>query len=325
MKLLSYNGRGLNKATAVRALGDVLKQYKPDVLFLMETHLDEWPAECLRRSLNMDYKEVVRSDGRKGGLLLLWKKEVLIYLRYKTDSYIDVDVGCGQDNIWRFTGFYGEPSWADKYKSWDQIRELHAITTMPWLIMGDLNEVLYPFEKEGGRNRLVQFMQAFRDVLADCGLEDLGYVGDKFTWHRGGIRERLDRGLANATWRDKFPDATLTNCDYSRSDHRPILLSFGESIEEQRSGPALLRFEARWLKEAGFNDVVQGAWDLSAHHVQNSSLAGRLAMVHDRLHRWDKFELKSSKRKLNTVRRELEEIARAELSHENIRKEMELA
>jgi hypothetical protein len=90
MKLLSYNGRGFLKSTAVTALVNIQKRQGADVIFLMETHLDEWPAECLKKRLNMDHKEVVPSDSRKGGLLLFWKKEVILSLRYKTMNYIDV-------------------------------------------------------------------------------------------------------------------------------------------------------------------------------------------------------------------------------------------
>ena len=71
MKILSLNGRGLKKATTVRALLKLVKRCGPDIVFLSETHLDEWPAEILRRKLEMDFKEVVCSDGRSGGLLLL--------------------------------------------------------------------------------------------------------------------------------------------------------------------------------------------------------------------------------------------------------------
>jgi hypothetical protein len=48
--------------------------------------------------------------------------------------------------------------------------------------MGDLNDILYQFEKEGGRTRAVNCMQAFRDAIDDCNLTDMGYIGDKFTW-----------------------------------------------------------------------------------------------------------------------------------------------
>jgi hypothetical protein len=74
---------------------------------------------------------------------------------------------------------------------------------MRWLVIGDWNEILYSHEKEGGNPRPIQYMQAFRDALTDCGLEDLGYTGDIFTWIRKrsrmgpGIRERLDRACAN--------------------------------------------------------------------------------------------------------------------------------
>ena len=95
MKILGYNSRGLQNAMAVTALVVLQKHHDPNVLFLMETHLDGWPAECLRMRLHMDHKEVVRSDGCKGGLLMLGKKEVVLSLRYKTDNYIDVFIGSG--------------------------------------------------------------------------------------------------------------------------------------------------------------------------------------------------------------------------------------
>jgi endonuclease/exonuclease/phosphatase family metal-dependent hydrolase len=115
--------------------------------------------------------------------------------------------------------------------------------------MGDLNDILYQFEKEGGRSRPAHCMQAFRDAIEDCNLVDMRYIGDKFTWQRGDIRERLDRGLANKAWNMKFPDASLHHLDYYRSDHRPILMCIEEPIVEENRGPSVLRFEARWLKE----------------------------------------------------------------------------
>jgi hypothetical protein len=42
------------------------------------------------------------------------------------------------------------------------------------------------------------YLVAFQ-CLCDCGLEDLGYSGDLFTWIRGHIREILDRAVVNAS------------------------------------------------------------------------------------------------------------------------------
>jgi endonuclease/exonuclease/phosphatase family metal-dependent hydrolase len=110
---------------------------------------------------------------------------------------------------------------------------LSLASDMPWLVMGDLNDILYQFEKEGGRSRPAHCMQAFRDAIEDCNLVDMRYIGDKFTWQRGDIRERLDRGLANEAWNMKFPDASLHHLDYYRSDHRPILMCIEEPIVEE--------------------------------------------------------------------------------------------
>ena len=58
---------------------------------------------------------------------------------------------------------------------------------------GGLNEVLYFFEKKGGNLRLQIFLNMFYEALDDCNLEDFGFIGDKITWKRGNIKERLDR------------------------------------------------------------------------------------------------------------------------------------
>jgi hypothetical protein len=95
---------------------------------------------------------------------------------------------------------YGEFKWAEKYKTWDRLRNIHQQNSLPWLVMGDLNEILFNYEKEGGRLRPDRFRKDFHDALDDCQLNDIGYIGDLFTWHRGQMRERLDRGLANSEW-----------------------------------------------------------------------------------------------------------------------------
>lgn len=244
----------------------------------------------------MDHKEVVRSDGRSGGLLLLWKKDINISLRFKSDKFIDVLVDSGTDDVWRFTSMYGEPNWVNKEQTWQTLCNLNTCGNLPWLIMGDLNEILYSFEKEGGNPRPQRFLNMFREALDDCNLEDFGFIDDKFTWKRGNIRERLDRALTNDSWNNKFVDAVLTNLEYNKADHRPILMCMSEGNVPESNISSVLRFEARWLKEDRFREVVQEAWDLASPHAQGTGLVGKLSFVHDQLHRWDKAVLKSPKR-----------------------------
>ena len=124
MKILGLNCQGAGNTPTVCALQDVLRQCNPEVVFLSETHLDEYPAECLRRSLKMDSKIVYKSNGRSGGVILLWKKEIKVERIFSAPNYIDVRIVEDPHKIWRLTGLYGEPRWEDRYKTWDKLREL---------------------------------------------------------------------------------------------------------------------------------------------------------------------------------------------------------
>jgi hypothetical protein len=123
MKICGLNCRGLGNEPAVQALLEVQRQCYPQVFFLSETHLDVYPAECLRRRLKMDFKTVQRSDGRKGGVILFWKREVNVQLLFSAPTFIDVKV-IESDKQWRFTGIYGEFRWQDKHLTWQRMRGL---------------------------------------------------------------------------------------------------------------------------------------------------------------------------------------------------------
>ena len=119
-------------------------------MFLSETHLDSYPAECLRRRLKMDQKLVCTSNGRSGGLLLLWKNNIVVHRLGLDPKFIDVQITSDGGEPWRLTGMYGEFRWENKYLTWDRMRQLSQTSTLPWLLIGDLNEIQFLHEKEGG-------------------------------------------------------------------------------------------------------------------------------------------------------------------------------
>ena len=74
-------------------------------------------------------------------------------------------------------------------------------------------------------------------MLDVCGLEDLGYIGPKFTWckRRNGnemIQECLDRCVGTDHWKDLFPNSKVKHLEYWRSNHRPVLME----VLEQKCG-----------------------------------------------------------------------------------------
>jgi hypothetical protein len=179
-------------------------------------------AESLKRRLGCDHFIINESDGRSGGLLMMWRKEIVIQYQGVSQYFINVVVRGYEE--WRLTGIYGEPRWEYKHLTWEALRSLHGNLSLPWLALGDFNEILFHHEKEGGRARSQVQLQAFQYTLMDCELADIGFSGDVFTWQRGRIRERLDRGVANTQWNILFPEAQLVNGEMVKSDHRPIIV-----------------------------------------------------------------------------------------------------
>lgn len=193
MKTISWNCRGMASVVAERALLDIQKQWGSDVVFLSETHLNKVRANKLMRKLKMDHVEVVESVGASGGLILFWRNPVVIHIKDKTKNFVDATVGAPTDVKWRLTGFYGEPRWEDKHFSWGYLCDLFQQGQLPWVVVGDFNEILYSHEKEGGAPRPVGMMQNFRDALVDCGLEDMGFTRASLHGEDGGFRNALTR------------------------------------------------------------------------------------------------------------------------------------
>ncbi|XP_021721944.1 uncharacterized protein LOC110689464 [Chenopodium quinoa] len=84
-------------------------------------------------------------------------------------------------------------------------------------------------EKDDGTIRRETLMDAFRETIDECGLRDLGYKGNIFTWKRGRtpytmVRERLDRFLADSGWCSLFPNFFVRHLPREESDHTPIIV-----------------------------------------------------------------------------------------------------
>ncbi|KAK9987796.1 hypothetical protein SO802_028035 [Lithocarpus litseifolius] len=155
----------------------------------------------------------VPSDGRSGGLAMMWKEGSDIRFRSCSNSHIDVGINGGSaPSPWRATGFYGHPDAGKRFISWQLLDFLKSQNTLPWIVFGDFNEITQSDEKMGWLDRDAKQMEEFRDCLNRCELFDLGFIGQKFTWcnGRGGeqrTKVRLDRMVANEDWLSLFPEA----------------------------------------------------------------------------------------------------------------------
>ena len=78
MIVLSWNCRGLRNCSAVEVLAALVRTQVPTILFLMETKLIVREMEPIKLELGFSSLLAVSSEGRKGGLAMLWKPDVVI-------------------------------------------------------------------------------------------------------------------------------------------------------------------------------------------------------------------------------------------------------
>ncbi|XP_010324843.1 uncharacterized protein [Solanum lycopersicum] len=137
-----------------------------------------------------------------------------------------------------------------------------STTVKPWCIIGDFNVITSTQEKCGGRAYNINKSLEFINIIESCGLTDLGYHGQYFTWcnHRkdgARIWKRLDRGMVNDKWMEKMPKTTITHFPSVGSDHCPLLMEISDNKEHVIR---YFKFLNCWTENYSFLKTVESCW-----------------------------------------------------------------
>ena len=150
--------------------------------------------------------------------------------------------------------------------SWVLLRHLCSVRSLPWLVMGDFNEVTSLEEQWGRIDCSLPHMAAFLDALADCSLQGLGFQGPAFSWSNRRedgalVRARLDRCVANNDWLLFFPNYQVHNVVFATSDHMGLMVLLNPpQVAPNGNRKRLFCFEHIWIRELGCEDSIKAAW-----------------------------------------------------------------
>ena len=74
---------------------------------------------------------------------MLWNNEVGLeiqnYSRHHINTIIKVR---GMEDCWKFTGFYRHPNANKRHEAWSLLQHVANLEPLPWLCLGDFNEIL---------------------------------------------------------------------------------------------------------------------------------------------------------------------------------------
>lgn len=229
----------------------------------METKISDAALACTTRNLGFTFFVSVPSVGTRGGLALLWCPNVQLDVICLSSNLISCLLYPSDDSAPYTVYFvYGLTIWSERVLFWNSLTELTHNASFPWLCVGDLNAILAPQEKQGGRRFRPSSSAGLATFMDASGAVDVGFVGLLFTWDnsRPGlthIKERLDRCIVNVNWRIWYPNATVTHLPISASDHSPITLCLRGP---NSSLPRQFQFEKFWLVDHSYFTIVEAAW-----------------------------------------------------------------
>ena len=124
LTFLSWNCRGLGQAASVNYLYSLVRKYKPDCLFLMETKGKKDVMERLSRKLRYYNFEIVEATESAGGLIMMWKEDLLMSCVWKTKRIICCKLKPSLDaEEWLVYGCYGTPYLREKESFWNSLTD----------------------------------------------------------------------------------------------------------------------------------------------------------------------------------------------------------
>ena len=107
----------------------------------METKLIVSEMQAIKTELVFPSMLVVPSVRCSGGLVLLWKNEVVVFTQTYSLNHIDVHVSSLLYVPWRLTGVYGHPEARLKSKTWRLMSHLQGRALLLWVCLGDFNKI----------------------------------------------------------------------------------------------------------------------------------------------------------------------------------------
>ena len=265
MNILMWNYRGALNPDFKRRVFEMAVNHHPSIMVITETRVWGSRAEKIIEGLPFDGFITTETIDYAGGLWILWRSEdadVKLLSATEQEKHAIVKV-CASNLSWLFTAIYASPHLAKRRILWSNIEKVGQLHNLPWLMIGDFNEVLGGEDKFGGNQINLNRALEFKKCLDLCNFVDLGFVGPKYTWTDKRkisdlILERLDRCFANPVWRILYPEAVVTHLPRTFSDHHPVLIELWKPNANGLERP--FRFQTMWLLHPDFHRIVQEAW-----------------------------------------------------------------
>ena len=128
----SWNCQGFGNPQTVNVLKRAWEKETPICVLLMEIKLSTNQLNAKKQYWDYNQGLMVSSEGRIGGLALLWKPDTKVHVKNFSHWFIDAHVFCETTGIcWRLTGFYGHLKTSKREETWTLLESLSQTNHLP--------------------------------------------------------------------------------------------------------------------------------------------------------------------------------------------------
>lgn len=167
----------------VQHLRALVAQEKPNMVFLMETKNKNNVLERVRKRIQFQSMFTIEPVGIAGGLAIMWDEEVKVEVEGSTGELINVKcTDLHRGDLMRISFLHASTKFQERLRHWRDVKNSNYLSPLPWLCIGDFNEILYHWEKVGCREVDRYRIAAFRSFIDDCSLMDIESKGCTYTW-----------------------------------------------------------------------------------------------------------------------------------------------
>lgn len=125
------------------------------------------------------------------------------------------------------------------------------------------NDFLWDHKKYEGREIPHSHPRYLQEFTSWMKLFDLIFNGPKFTWrgtrNNSLVQERLDRGLVNESWQERWPNTTVIHETIRASNHCSVVINFDPAPPR---GKKIFWFESFLLEEEGCHEIIEKCWPI---------------------------------------------------------------
>ncbi|KAK7265229.1 hypothetical protein RJT34_32845 [Clitoria ternatea] len=235
------------------------RTYKMGFIAILEPKISGEKVDLVTKRIGFLGVQKVDAVGFSGGIWCLWNGSswAVDFIKASTQC-IHLRIREGDNRAWLLSIVYAFPQPQTRVALWDELHNLATTWSLPWCLAEDFNLVLCEYEKEKGSMNESQ-LKNFDSCIEDCRLMEVNTSDPFFTLKKDEVNERLDRVLASSSWREYFPEATVTSLALPNLDHYRQYFYYQETD---------FKFQSMWKKKTlilrieGIDSKLISQWNL---------------------------------------------------------------